>query len=35
MESFHRFIDNLEVNEKVKTELKKISPDSYTGIDLI
>ncbi|MAZ93274.1 MAG: adenylosuccinate lyase [Lentimicrobiaceae bacterium] len=35
MESFHRFIDNLRVDEKVKIELKKISPDSYTGIDLI
>lgn len=31
-ESIHDFIDNLNVNESVKTELKKISPHNYTGI---
>jgi adenylosuccinate lyase len=31
-ESIHNFIDNLDVDEKVKQELKKISPQNYTGI---
>ena len=31
-ESIHNFIDTLEVNEKVKKELKKITPFNYTGI---
>lgn len=32
--SLKAFIDSLEVNEKVKEELRKISPYSYTGIML-
>src|SRR5690606_17060822 len=31
-DSMHEFIDNLEVSEAVKTELRKISPFNYTGI---
>ncbi|MFN8254089.1 MAG: adenylosuccinate lyase [Bacteroidales bacterium] len=31
-ETMHRFIDKLHVNEKVKEELKQISPFNYTGI---
>ena len=31
-ESIHNFIGNLNVDEKVKQELKKISPQNYTGI---
>ena len=31
-EAFHSFIDNLEIDTKVKVELKKISPFNYTGI---
>ncbi len=31
-ESFHTFINNLEIDTKVKVELKKISPFNYTGI---
>ncbi len=30
--SIHRFIDSLEVSEEIKTEMKKISPFTYTGI---
>ncbi|MEK7071445.1 MAG: adenylosuccinate lyase, partial [Patescibacteria group bacterium] len=32
MEDFERFIDGLSVSPKVKKELKKITPSSYTGI---
>ncbi|MEK7140510.1 MAG: adenylosuccinate lyase [Patescibacteria group bacterium] len=32
MEDFERFIDGLSVSSKVKKELKKITPSSYTGI---
>ncbi len=28
----HEFIDKLEVDEKVRKEMKKISPENYTGI---
>ena len=28
----HKFIDKLKVSKKVKSELKKISPENYTGI---
>ena len=28
----HRFIDTLKVNEKIKKELKNITPHNYTGI---
>jgi adenylosuccinate lyase len=31
----HRFIDTLEVNDGVKTELKRISPHNYLGIQLV
>ncbi len=31
-ESIHNFIDSLDVNDAVKTELKKITPQNYTGI---
>ena len=31
-EAFHTFINNLEIDTKVKVELKKISPFNYTGI---
>jgi adenylosuccinate lyase len=32
MESIHQFIDGLKVDASVKTELKKITPENYTGI---
>lgn len=31
-ESIHNFIDKLAIGDNVKEELKKISPDNYTGI---
>jgi adenylosuccinate lyase len=31
----HAFIDKLKVSEKIKTELKSITPENYTGIDII
>jgi adenylosuccinate lyase len=31
-ESLHLFIDQLEVSQEVKTEMKGISPQNYTGI---
>ena len=31
--SIHRFIDDLDVNNNIKLELKKITPYNYTGID--
>ncbi|MEO6883432.1 MAG: adenylosuccinate lyase [Bacteroidia bacterium] len=31
-ESIHTFIEGLDVSEKIKLELKKISPHNYTGI---
>lgn len=34
-ESIHQFIDNLEVTEEIKLELKGISPDNYTGLQLL
>ncbi len=30
--SIHNFIDTLEVNDNIKSELKEISPSNYTGI---
>jgi len=30
--SIHNFIDSLDVSDKVKTELKQITPQNYTGI---
>ena len=34
-ESVHTFIDTLEVSDELKIELKTISPDNYTGIQLV
>ncbi len=34
-DSIRRFIDNLNVNEEVKEELRKISPSNYTGYNLL
>jgi len=34
-ESLHVFIDGLKVDEKIKAELKKITPFNYTGIQLV
>jgi adenylosuccinate lyase len=34
-EILHDFIDGLKVSQKIKTELKYISPENYTGIDII
>lgn len=31
-QTIHRFIDDLNVTEKVKAELKKITPSNYTGV---
>ena len=31
-EAIHNFIDNLDVSEQIKAELKKITPQNYTGI---
>jgi adenylosuccinate lyase len=31
-ESIHDFIDQLDVNQSIKNELKKISPSNYIGI---
>jgi adenylosuccinate lyase len=31
----HDFIDGLKISQKVKTELKRITPENYTGIDII
>lgn len=31
--SIHAFIDTLQVDEKIKNELKKITPQNYTGIN--
>jgi adenylosuccinate lyase len=30
-ESLHKFIDNLQVSQKIKKELKKITPHNYIG----
>ena len=34
-ESVHSFIDTLEVSDELKIELKAISPENYTGIQLV
>jgi adenylosuccinate lyase len=34
-ESVHFFIENLDISDKLKAELKLISPQTYTGIDLV
>jgi adenylosuccinate lyase len=31
--SIHRFVDNLKINDTLKKELKKITPQNYTGIN--
>ncbi|MFN8323182.1 MAG: adenylosuccinate lyase [Chitinophagales bacterium] len=31
-ESIHEFLTNLDVNEEIRTELRKITPQNYTGI---
>jgi adenylosuccinate lyase len=33
--TFHQFIDGLKISQKLKTELKSITPENYTGIDII
>jgi adenylosuccinate lyase len=33
--SVHEFIDTLPVSEALKQELKSISPENYTGIQLV
>lgn len=33
--TFHHFIDGLKVPQKIKAELKNITPENYTGIDII
>jgi adenylosuccinate lyase len=32
LEDIHKFIDTLDVNDKIKKELKKITPENYTGL---
>lgn len=34
-ESVHAFIDTLDVNDAIKSELKAINPHNYTGVDLV
>ncbi len=34
-ETVHAFIDTLQVNDTVKAELKRITPDNYLGIQLV
>lgn len=34
-QTVHHFIDELDISSKLKKELKKISPENYTGIDLV
>lgn len=34
-ETFHHFIDGLKIPAKIKAELKDISPENYTGIDIV
>ncbi len=34
-ESIHLFIEKLDVSEKLKSELKAIAPDNYTGYHLL
>jgi len=34
-ESIHQFIEKLDITEKLKTELKAIAPDNYTGYHLL
>ncbi len=34
-ESVHEFIESLEISEKLKEELKTISPSNYLGIQMV
>ena len=34
-ESVHQFIESLEISEKLKEELKTISPSNYLGIQMV
>ena len=34
-ETVHAFVDTLDVSDELKAELKSISPQSYTGIQLV
>lgn len=34
-ESVHQFIDTLNVSDEIKSELKQITPQNYTGIQLV
>jgi len=34
-EIISEFIDNLQVSEEIKEELKNISPSNYTGLELL
>jgi len=34
-ESIHRFIDTLDISEQLKEELKSITPENYTGLQLL
>ena len=35
MQSVHAFIDTLDVSESLKSELKRITPKNYTGVQLV
>ncbi len=35
LEDFHRFIDGLAVADDVKSELRRLTPRNYTGVDLL
>mgnify|MGYP000424215682 FL=1 len=35
MQSVHAFIDTLDVSESLKSELKRITPQNYTGVQLV
>ena len=34
-ESIQSFIDTLDVSDKIKTELKEINPQNFTGINMV
>ena len=34
-ETVHAFVDTLEINDILKEELKQITPQNYTGIQLV
>lgn len=34
-ESIHHFIESLNVSEEVKSELKQINPQNFTGVDMV